>query len=91
VSLRGSANSATLTLQLDLIDEDGAVVDQMATKTTVVSGEYNTTFGSGSEFYSTEDELQSGMYNCRLTIDADEVLEESDETNNVYQGTLFYV
>jgi hypothetical protein len=91
VSLRGSANSATITLQLDLIDEDGAVVDQMATKTTVVSGEYNTTFGSGSEFYSTEDELQSGMYNCRLTIDADEVLEESDETNNVYQGTPFYV
>ncbi|MBT59927.1 MAG: hypothetical protein CMA63_00050 [Euryarchaeota archaeon] len=91
VSLRGSANSATITLQLDLIDENGTVVDQMATKTTVVSGEYNTTFGSGSTFFSTEDELSSGMYNCRLTIDADEVLIESNETNNVQEGTPFYV
>ena len=91
VSLRGDALSASVTLHLDLIDSTGADVARMATKTVVVSGQYNTTFGSGAEYYATMDELTTGMYNCRLTIDADDDLIESDETNNQEVGTPFFV
>ena len=44
VSLRGSANAATITLHLDLIDSEGEEVARITTKTVVVSGEYNTDF-----------------------------------------------
>ena len=39
----------------------GAQVARMATKTVVVNGVYNTTFGSGSEYYATVDEQASGI------------------------------
>ena len=91
VSLRGDANSISITLHLDLIDENGDDVARMATKTVVVNGEYNTTFGSGAEYYTTVDEQSSGLYNCRLTIDVDDVLMESDETNNQEIGTPFFI
>ena len=91
VSLRGDAMGTSITLHLDLIDESGADVARMATKTVVVSGQYNTTFGSGAEYYTTIDEQSTGMYNCRLTIDADDDLEESDETNNQQVGTPFFI
>ena len=91
VSLRGDANSISITLHLDLIDENGDDVARMATKTVVVNGEYNTTFGSGAEYYTTVDEQSSGFYNCRLTIDVDDVLMESDETNNQEIGTPFFI
>ena len=91
VSLRGNANATTITLHLDLIDSSGEEVARMITKTVVVSGEYNTTFGSGVESYTTVDERASGIYNCRLTIDADEELMESDESNNQQTGTPFFI
>ncbi|MBT5391834.1 MAG: hypothetical protein HOL22_05740 [Euryarchaeota archaeon] len=91
VSLRGDANSISITLHLDLIDSNGDDVARMATKTVVVYGEYNTTFGSGAEYYSTVDEQATGFYNCRLTIDVNDVLMESDETNNQEIGTPFFI
>ena len=91
VSLRGNANATTITLHLDLIDSSGEEVARMITKTVVVSGEYNTTFGSDVESYTTVDERASGIYNCRLTIDADEELMESDESNNQQTGTPFFI
>ena len=91
VSLRGDALSTSVTLHLDLIDSTGADVARMATKTVVVSGQYNTTFGSGAEYYTTTDEQATGMYNCRLTIDADNDLMESNETNNQEMGTPFFI
>lgn len=91
VSLRGDANGASVTLHLDLIDSTGADVARMATKTVTVTGQYNTTFGSGAEYYTTTDEQATGMYNCRLTIDADDDLVESNETNNQEIGTPFFI
>ena len=91
VSLRGNANATTIALHLDLIDSSGEEVARMITKTVVVSGEYNTTFGSDVESYTTVDERASGIYNCRLTIDADEELMESDESNNQQTGTPFFI
>ena len=91
VSLRGDAMGASVTLHLDLIDSTGADVARMATKTVTVTGQYNTTFGSGAEYYTTTDEQATGMYNCRLTIDADDDLTESNETNNQEIGTPFFI
>ena len=91
VSLRGDALSTSVELHLDLIDENGDDVARMATKTVVVAGQYNTTFGSGAEYYTTIDEQATGVYNCRLTIDADDDLTESDETNNQEVGTPFFI
>jgi len=91
VSLRGDANAATITLHLDLIDSEGEEVARITTKTVVVSGEYNMTFGSGGEAYTTLEERVSGMYNCRLTIDADNVLMESNESNNQEIGMPFFI
>tara|TARA_B100001093_G_scaffold464293_1_gene481059 strand:- start:545 stop:4240 length:3696 start_codon:yes stop_codon:yes gene_type:complete len=91
VSLRGDAMGASVTLHLDLIDSTGADVARMATKTVTVTGQYNTTFGSGAEYYTTTDEQATGMYNCRLTIDADDDLTESNETNNQEIGIPFFI
>ena len=91
VSLRGSANAANITLHLDLIDSSGEEVVRMLTKIVVVSGEYNTTFGSDVESYTTIDERASGIYNCRLTIDANDDLMESNESNNQLTGTPFFI
>ena len=91
VSLRGSANGATITLHLDLVDSNGEEIGRITIQTVAVSGEYNTTFGSGGESYTTLEERVSGMYNCRLTIDADNVLMESNESNNQKVGTPFFV
>lgn len=91
VSLRGDAMGASITLHLDLIDSTGADVARMATKTVTVTGQYNTTFGSGAEYYTTTDEQATGMYNCRLTIDADDDLTESNETNNQEIGIPFFI
>ena len=91
VSLRGSANAATITVHLDLIDSSGEEIGRITVQTVVVSGEYNTTFGSSGESYTTLEERVSGMYNCRLTIDADNVLMESNESNNQEIGTPFFI
>jgi hypothetical protein len=91
VSLRGSANGATITLHLDLVDSNGEEIGRITIQTVAVSGEYNTTFGSGGESYTTLEERVSGMYNCRLTIDADNVLMESNESNNQEIGTPFFI
>ena len=91
VSLRGEAFSTSIILHLDLIDSSGAQVARMATKTVVVNGVYNTTFGSGSEYYATVDEQASGYYNCRLTIDVEDSLTESNESNNEQIGIPFYI
>ena len=91
VSLRGNANAATITLYLDLIDSDGEEIGRIAVQTITVSGEYNTTFGSGGESYTTLEERVSGIYNCRLTIDVDNVLMESNESNNQAIGTPFFI
>ena len=63
----------------------------MATKTVVVTGEYNVSFGSSVEYYTTLEERASGLYNCRLTIDANDVLMESNESNNQETGTPFFI
>ena len=91
VSLRGSANGVDITLHLDLIDLSGEEVKRLTTKTVTVIGEYNTTFGSDGESYTTLEERVSGMYNCRLTIDVDDDLIESDESNNQETGTPFFI
>jgi hypothetical protein len=91
VSLRGSANGVDITLHLDLIDLSGEEVKRLTTKTVAVIGEYNTTFGSDGESYTTLEERVSGMYNCRLTIDVDDDLIESDESNNQETGTPFFI
>lgn len=91
VSLRGRANGATVTLHLDLLDSDGEEVGRITVQTVNVSGEYNTTFGSGGESYTTVQERASGMYNCRLTLDVDGVLMESNESNNQEIGTPFFI
>ena len=91
VSLRGNANAASITLYLDLIDSGGEEIGRIAVQTVTVSGEYNTTFGSGGESYTTLEERVSGIYNCRLTIDVDNVLMESNESNNQAIGTPFFI
>lgn len=91
VSLRGEAFSTSITLHLDLIDTNGTQITRMSTKTAVVNGVYNTTFGSGSEYYTTLDERASGYYNCRLSIDTEDTLTESNESNNERIGIPFYI
>ena len=91
VSLRGDAASASITVHLDLLDETGTQVAQMASETIVVTGTYNTTFGEKLVYYTTQDEQASGNYSCRLTLDVDGTLVESNETNNVYIGEPFFI
>lgn len=91
VSLRGPANGATITLHLDLLDESGSEIDRMVTTSALVSTQGNLTFGADSEFYTTPDETTTGNYTCRLTIDVNDDLTESDETNNVHIGDVFFI
>jgi hypothetical protein len=91
VSLRGPGNDASIVLHIDLLDDMGAVVSRMVTTTSTVSTQGNLTFGADSEFYTTPDETTSGNYTCRLTIDVNDDLVESDEENNVHIGDSFFI
>ena len=91
VSLRGPGNDASIVLHIDLLDDMGAVVSRMVTTTSTVSTQGNLTFGAGSEFFTTPDETPTGNYTCRLTIDVNDDLVESDEDNNVHIGDSFFI
>lgn len=91
VSLRGDAESTSILVHLDLLDETGTKIDLIAEETIVVNGVYNTTFGSKLVYYTTNDEQASGTYSCRLTIDVDDSLFESNETNNEFLGDSFFI
>ncbi len=91
VSLRGDAESTSILVHLDLLDETGTKIDLIAEETIVVNGVYNTTFGSKLVYYTTNDEQASGTYSCRLTIDVDDSLIESNETNNEFLGDSFFI
>ena len=56
-----------------------------------VSTQGNLTFGADSEFFTTPDETSTGNYSCRLTIDVNDDLVESDENNNVLIGDSFFI
>jgi len=58
----------------------------------VVSGQYNSTiFDARTQFFNTPDELATGEYSCRITIDADDAVVESNESNNMMIGNTFFV
>ena len=91
ISLRGPGNGATITIHIDLLDENGSEVDRMATTSAVVNTQGNLTFGADSEFYTTPDETATGMYACRITIDVNNALPESNEDNNMLIGDAFMI
>jgi hypothetical protein len=91
VSLRGPGDDTSIVLHVDLLDESGNEVGRMVTTNSIVSTQGNLTFGADSEFYTTPDETASGTYTCRLTIDVNGDLAESDEDNNVHIGDSFFI
>ena len=91
VSLRGPADSAMITIHVDMIDLNGTVLVRMATDSATVSTQGNITFGADSEFFTTPDETATGTYACQITIDVDGDLDESNEDNNVLVGEEFFI
>ena len=91
-NLRGPAEGASITVHLDMLNEIGEDVMRMFTTSVTVSGQYNNTaFDARSEFFNTPDELTTGNYSCRLTIDVNDMVAESNESNNVMIGNTFFV
>jgi len=92
INLRGPADGVSITVHLDMLNETGEEVMRMFTSSVIVSGQYNNTaFDARSEFFNTPDELTTGYYSCRLTIDVDDAIAESNESNNVMIGNTFFV
>lgn len=92
VNLRGPADGISITVNLDMLNETGGEMMQMLSTNIFVSGHYNSSaFDTRSEFFTTPDELTTGTYSCRLTIDVDDAVVESDENNNVMLGNSFFV
>lgn len=91
-NLRGPAEGASITIHLDMLNEVGEDVMRMFTTGVTVSGQYNNTaFDARSEFFNTPDELTTGTYSCRLTIDVNDMVAESNESNNMMIGNTFFV
>ncbi|MDE0557961.1 MAG: hypothetical protein OSB30_05765 [Candidatus Poseidoniaceae archaeon] len=91
-NLRGPAEGASITVHLDMLNETGEDVMRMFTSSVIVSGQYNiTAFDARSEFFNTPDELTTGNYSCRLTIDVNDAVAESNESNNVMIGNTFFI
>jgi hypothetical protein len=91
-NLRGPADGVTISIHLDMLNETGADIMRMFTSNVVVSGQYNSTiFDARNQFFNTPDELPTGEYSCRITIDADDAIAESNESNNVMIGNTFFV
>jgi len=91
-NLRGPADGASITVHLDMLNETGEDVMRMFTSSVIVSGQYNNTaFDARSEFFNTPDELTTGDYSCRLTIDVNDTVVESNESNNVMMGNTFFI
>jgi hypothetical protein len=91
-NLRGPADGVTISIHLDLLNETGADIMRMFTSNVAVSGQYNSTiFDARTQFFNTPDELPTGEYSCRITIDADDAVAESNESNNMMIGNTFFV
>ena len=91
-NLGGPVDGASITVHLDMLNETGEDVMRMFTSSVIVSGQYNNTaFDARSEFFNTPDELTSGVYSCRLTIDVNDSVIESNESNNVMIGNTFFI
>ena len=91
-NLRGPADGVTISIHLDMLNETGVDIMRMFTSNVVVSGQYNSTmFDARTQFFNTPDELATGEYSCRITIDADDVVAESNESNNMMIGNTFFV
>lgn len=91
-NLRGPAEGASITVHLDMLNEVGEDVMRMFTSSVIVSGQYNiTAFDTRSEFFNTPDELTTGNYSCRLTIDVNDSVIESNESNNMMIGNIFFI
>ena len=91
-NLRGPADGVTISIHLDMLNETGVDIMRMFTSNVVVSGQYNSTiFDARTQFFNTPDELATGEYSCRITIDADDAVVESNESNNMMIGNTFFV
>jgi hypothetical protein len=91
-NLGGPVDGASITVHLDMLNETGEDVMRMFTSSVIVSGQYNSTaFDARSEFFNTPDELTTGVYSCRLTIDVNDSVIESNESNNVFMGNTFFI
>ena len=91
-NLRGPADGITISIHLDMLNETGVDIMRMFTSNVVVSGQYNSTiFDARTQFFNTPDELATGEYSCRITIDADDAIVESNESNNMMIGNTFFV
>tara|TARA_B110000459_G_scaffold204055_1_gene263837 strand:+ start:20817 stop:24233 length:3417 start_codon:yes stop_codon:yes gene_type:complete len=91
---RGPGYGQAVSVTIELIDSDGVTQQEIFTTSVGVStpASYNQTVVSDSYvFFTIPNEVLSGDYTCRLSLDTNEQLVETDETNNIFDSEPFYV
>jgi len=93
-NLRGPGYGQAVSVSIELIDSEGVTQEQIETRSVgvITSASYNQTAVSDSYvFFTIPNDTSSGDYTCRLTLDTNGQLAETNETNNVFETDPFYV
>ena len=93
-NLRGPGYGQAVSVSIELIDSEGVTQEQIYTTSVgvITSASYNQTAVSDSYvFFTIPNDTSSGDYTCRLTLDTNGQLAETNETNNVFETDPFYV
>ena len=93
-NLRGPGYGQAVSVSIDFIDSEGVTQANIFTTSLGVEtpASYNQTPVSDTyAFFTVPNDSLSGDYTCRLTLDTNGQISETNETNNVFETEPFYV
>ena len=91
---RGPGYGQAVSVTIELIDVNNATQDSMFTTSVGVptTSSYNQSPVSDSYvFFKVPNDTPSGDYTCKITLDANDQLTETDETNNIHISEPFFI
>jgi hypothetical protein len=83
--------SLTFSWSFELLDPNGSPMPEIDSNSLSTYSTYGQIIINKSANFFLEETLPSGNYSCRVTIDVDNTVAESNEDNNMMQGDSFYV
>mgnify|MGYP001213653625 CR=1 FL=1 len=98
-NIRGPGFGQDVVVLIELVDSDNVTVatiysSEVESQNPSVTSDlsYNfTTVQDTYKVYTVPAETSTGDYRCKLIIDSNDNLEESDETNNIHFSDVFYI
>lgn len=88
-NLRGP--SAQFDWNISLVNQDTQETVTLLTESVTDGATYGNVIASASDVVSIGQTTATGMYNCILTVDTNNVIPESNESNNIIFGNAFFI